>query len=77
MLNLNNAGWSLLNSQFEESIKYFDKAIKADSTLNTTYTNKGLALIGLKQNEEGCRLLKLSVERGIKEAETYLNQYCR
>ena len=75
---LNNAGWSLLNvGQFEEAIKYFDKAINIDSTHNTTYTNKGLALIGLKKNEEGCRLLKLSLERGIKEAQTYIDQYCR
>jgi Tfp pilus assembly protein PilF len=75
---LNNAGWSLLNvGQFEESIKYFDKAINIDGTLHTAYTNKGLALIGLEKKDEGCRLLQLSLERGVKEAKTYIDQYCR
>jgi Tfp pilus assembly protein PilF len=74
----NNAGWSLLNvGKFRESIKYFDKAINIDSTFNTTYTNKGLALIGLNKKDEGCRLLRFSLERGVKEAQAYLDQYCR
>jgi len=73
---LYGGSFSLEQENFELAIKYLNVALKLDPENATALFYKGVALVELKREEEGCRCLTKAFMSGQDDAADYLKQYC-
>ena len=58
------------------SLEYLNLALRIDGKSPDVMFYKGVALVELKQMEEGCRCLNRAFYNGADNAGDYLAQYC-
>jgi tetratricopeptide (TPR) repeat protein len=73
---LYGGSFSLEQENYELALKYLDVALKLDPENITALFYKGVALVELKKEEEGCRCLSKAFMAGQDDAADYLKQYC-
>jgi tetratricopeptide (TPR) repeat protein len=66
----------LQENEFVLAIKYLNLALKLDPSNPGALFYKGIALVELKQEKEGCRCLTKAFEAGEDDAGDYLKEYC-
>jgi tetratricopeptide (TPR) repeat protein len=66
----------LQEDEFELSLKYLNLALKLDPASTAALFYKGVALVELKQEKEGCRCLIKAFHAGEDDAADYLKEYC-
>ena len=66
----------LQEEAYEMGLKYVDLGLRLEPQNATLLMYKGIALVELKNLDEGCRMLRKSLAAGEKEAQDYLVQYC-
>src|SRR5260221_1257909 len=66
----------LQEEEFELSVKYLNLALKLDPANTAALFYKGIALVELKQEKEGCRCLTKAFDAGEDDAADYLKEYC-
>ena len=73
---LNNAAADIfsLNSQYNESIEYYDKILKSDNKNINAYNNKGHALYNLGRYEEAIKCFDKVLELDDKNINAYNNK---
>lgn len=67
---------SIEQGAYELALSYIDLALRLDSKNLQLLFYKGIALVELKQKDEGCRLLNQAFYGGIDDAGDYLEEYC-
>jgi len=73
-MSLNNRGVELFNqSMYDESIEYFDRAIKIDPENATAWLNKGAALAKLGRCNESLSALNKAIESDQNYANAWFN----
>ena len=60
------------NGKFSEALKDYNLAIEIDSTLGTTYINKGIVLDTIGQKKEACKCYEKALVIGLKNAASNL-----
>jgi tetratricopeptide (TPR) repeat protein len=75
------AYYNLANSyckqlRYTEAFEYYNKAIEINPQLGEAYYNKGITMIYLGDNDNGCYYIGKSGELGIEEAYSVLKRYC-
>ncbi len=73
---LYGGSFSLEQENYELALKYLTVALKLDPENVTALFYKGIALVELKKDEEGCRCLSKAFMAGQDDAADYLKQYC-
>lgn len=73
---LYGGSFSLEEENYELALKYLDIALKLDPDNVTAQFYKGIALVELKKETEGCRCLTKAFMAGQDDAGDYLKQYC-
>ena len=73
---LYGGSFSLEDENYELALKYLDIALKLDPDNVTAQFYKGIALVELKKETEGCRCLTKAFMAGQDDAGDYLKQYC-
>lgn len=73
---LYGGSFSLEQENYELALKYLTVALKLDPENVTALFYKGIALVELKKEEEGCRCLSKAFMAGQDDAADYLKQYC-
>jgi tetratricopeptide (TPR) repeat protein len=68
--------FSLQENEYELSVKYLNLALKLDPANTAALFYKGVALVELKQEKEGCRCLTKAFNAGEDDAGDYLKEYC-
>lgn len=66
----------LQENEFELALKYLNVALKLDPGNTGALFYKGIALVELKQEKEGCRCLTKAFDAGEDDAADYLKEYC-
>jgi len=66
----------LQENEYKMSVKYLDLALKLDPANTAALFYKGVALVELKQEKEGCRCLTKAFNAGEDDAADYLKEYC-
>lgn len=66
----------LQEEQYELILKYMDVALKIEPGNMTALFYKGIALVELKKDKEGCRCLNKAFAGGEDDAADYLKEYC-
>ena len=67
---------SLEDENFDRALQYLNLALRLDPKNKEALFYKGVALIELKKNEEGCRCLNRAFYAGMDDAGDYLKEYC-
>jgi tetratricopeptide (TPR) repeat protein len=67
---------ALQDGEYALSIEYLDLALRLDSKNADALFYKGVALVEMKNKEEGCRCLNRAFYGGSDDAGDYLTQYC-
>ncbi len=67
---------SLEDENFDRALQYLNLALRLDPKNKEALFYKGVALIELKKNEEGCRCLNRAFYAGMDDAGEYLKEYC-
>ncbi len=70
------ASFCLQEEQFELALKYATVALKIEPNNKTAMLHKGIALVELKNDKEGCRCLTKALAAGEDDAVGYLKEYC-
>lgn len=73
---LYGSSFSLEEAQYELAIRYINVALMLEPENATAWFYKGIALIELKKEDEGCRCLNKAFYAGQDDAGDYLKQYC-
>lgn len=73
---LYGGSFSLEEENFELALKYLDVALRLDPENMTALFYKGIALVELKKESEGCSCLNKAFMAGQDDAADYLKQYC-
>lgn len=73
---LYGGSFSLENGQYELAIKYLNIALMLEPTNVNAMFYKGVALVELKKEDEGCSCLRKAFYAGQDDAGDYLKQYC-
>ena len=66
----------LQESEFELAVKYLNLALRLDPGNAAGLFYKGIALVEMKQEKEGCRCLTKAFAAGEDDAGDYLKEYC-
>jgi len=67
---------ALQDGDYELSLQYFNLALRLEPKHADALFYKGVALVELKQLEEGCRCLNRAFYAGSDDAGDYLTEYC-
>ena len=67
---------SLEDENFDRALQYLNLALRLDPKNKEALFYKGVALIELKKQEEGCRCLNRAFYAGMDDAGDYLKEYC-
>lgn len=71
------AGSFLLEeAQYEKALDYFDLLLRIEPDNASALFYKGVALVELKREQEGCRCLQKAFSAGQDNALDYLKEYC-
>jgi tetratricopeptide (TPR) repeat protein len=73
---LYGGSFALQESRYELAIKYLNIALRIDPENYTAWFYKGVALIELKKEDQGCSCLQKAFYNGQDDAGDYLKQYC-
>ncbi len=73
---LYGGSFSLEQENFDLALQYLNLALRLDPENATALFYKGVALVELKKEEEGCRCLSKAFMAGQDDAADYLKQYC-
>lgn len=73
---LYGGSFALQESNYELALKYLNVALRIDPDNYTAWFYKGVALIELKKEEQGCSCLQKAFYGGQDDAGDYLKQYC-
>jgi len=73
---LYGGSFSLEQENFDLALQYLNLALRLDPENATALFYKGVALVELKKEEEGCRCLTKAFMAGQDDAADYLKQYC-
>jgi len=73
---LYGGSFSLEQGQYELAIKYINVALMLEPTNANAWFYKGVALVELKKEEQGCSCLRKAFYAGQDDAGDYLKQYC-
>lgn len=73
---LYGGSFSLEEEQYDLALKYLDVALRLEPENTTALFYRGIALVELKREEEGCRCLNRAFYAGEDDAADYLKQYC-
>lgn len=73
---LYGGSFSLEQENYEMALKYLNVALKLDPDNVTALFYKGVALVELKKEAEGCSCLSKAFKAGQDDAADYLKQYC-
>lgn len=73
---LYGGSFSLEEEQYDLALKYLDVALRLEPENTTALFYRGIALVELKREEEGCRCLNKAFYAGEDDAADYLKQYC-
>lgn len=73
---LYGGSFSLEQENYEMALKYLNVALKLDPENVTALFYKGVALVELKKETEGCSCLSKAFMAGQDDAADYLKQYC-
>jgi tetratricopeptide (TPR) repeat protein len=73
---LYGCSFSMEAENYELALKYINIALMLDTDNTTAWFYKGVALIELKKEDEGCRCLNKAFYAGQDDAGDYLKQYC-
>ncbi|HNV28900.1 MAG TPA: tetratricopeptide repeat protein [Cyclobacteriaceae bacterium] len=73
---LYGGSFSLEQENYEMALKYLNVALKLDPDNVTALFYKGVALVELKKEAEGCSCLSKAFMAGQDDAADYLKQYC-
>ena len=68
--------FALEEENFELALKYLDVALRLDPENVAALFYKGVALVELKKEKEGCSCLNEAFMAGQDDAADYLKQYC-
>ncbi|MCE7862625.1 MAG: hypothetical protein DYG99_03685 [Bacteroidetes bacterium CHB5] len=68
--------FALEQEQYEQAVKFLDVALRLDPENLQALFYKGIALVELKREDEGCRCLNKAFYAGMDDAADYLKQYC-
>jgi len=68
--------FALEQEQYEQAVKFLDVALRLDPENLQALFYKGIALVELKREDEGCRCLNKAFYDGVDDAADYLKQYC-
>jgi tetratricopeptide (TPR) repeat protein len=66
----------LQEDEFDLALKYLNVALKVEPKNATALFYKGVALVELKKEKEGCSCLSKAFYAGEDDAGDYLKQYC-
>lgn len=61
---------------YELALEYINKALLAEPSNSTLLFYKGIALVELDQEKEGCRCLTKAFDAGVDDVAYYLKEYC-
>ena len=67
---------SLEDENFDRALQYLNLALRLDPKNKEAMFYKGVALVELKRQEEGCRCLNRAFYAGMDDAGDYLKEYC-
>jgi tetratricopeptide (TPR) repeat protein len=67
---------SLEDNNFKLALEYLNLALRLDSKNKEALFYKGVALVELKNVDEGCKCLNRAFYSGMDEAGDYLKEYC-
>lgn len=73
---LYGSSFSLEQEQYDLSLRYVNVALMLEPANATAWFYKGVALIELKREDEGCSCLRKAFYAGQDDAGDYLKQYC-
>lgn len=73
---LYGGSFALQESNYELAIKYLNIALRLEPENYTAWFYKGIALIELKKEDQGCSCLQKAFYGGQDDAGDYLKQYC-
>ena len=73
---LYGGSFALEEENFELALKYLDVALRIDPENVSALFYKGVALVELKKEKEGCSCLTKAFMAGQDDAADYLKQYC-
>ncbi len=62
--------------EYQLSLKYLDVALKIEPSNTSALFYKGIALVEMKEEKEGCRYLTRAFKAGEDDAGDYLKEYC-
>jgi tetratricopeptide (TPR) repeat protein len=68
--------FALEQEQYEQALKFLDVALRLDSENLQALFYKGIALVELKREDEGCSCLNKAFYGGVDDAADYLKQSC-
>ena len=68
--------YCLQENEFELVLKYVNVALQIEPNNKTALLYKGVALVELKKEKEGCRCLTKALAAGEDDAADYLKEYC-
>jgi tetratricopeptide (TPR) repeat protein len=66
----------LQENEYDLALKYLNLGLRVDPDNLTVLFYKGVALVELKQIDEGCRALNKAFYLGYDDASGYIQQYC-
>lgn len=73
---LYGGSFSLQDGDNEKALKYLNVALRIDPSNVSAMFYKGIALIELKKEDEGCSMLSKAFYAGEDDAGDYLKEYC-
>jgi tetratricopeptide (TPR) repeat protein len=73
---LYGGSFALQESEYDLALKYLNIALRLDPENYTAWFYKGIALIELKKEDQGCSCLQKAFYGGQDDAGDYLKQYC-
>lgn len=70
------SSFCLQEDRYEQALQYLEFAGRLDPKNMTVQFYKGIALVELDREDEGCRLLRKAFYSGMDDASGYLKEYC-
>lgn len=70
------SSFSLDSDRYEQALTYLDFAGRLDPKNSTVFFYKGIALVELEKEDEGCMFLRKAFYGGLDDASGYLKEYC-